>query len=250
MEECTVQGKIMRAPFDYALLEEISMRASAGGHDVSATLKWIAEQRTNQAMMSAIQASWQRSDLPIRCWAEDIVDCCVWVNDAGTDLRINPQFDVPSYPQVLQAAPLSDADISHVLVDLPKDIHSFLRHIAITSPGLSLNEVGELMPPECLWDRLGVMRAWIQDRGITPELCEEYKCVFPGDERFVLEVAHNGQACYYVIDRDGGLYYHEYGDLPGLLPCTVGIQTMVERYLEDPEVLLNPYLAGWVEYPQ
>jgi hypothetical protein len=241
---------LLEPPFDRQALRQIGARARRGWRDLSHTIGWLMEHPTSEAITESLGLLWAASSLPLSRWIADVEGFRLCTNEDRSDLRIGVLFGRAGYPRIMQRTPLTVSEYSRATAAFPCPLPGLVREVALTAPGLSLGDTGELFAPEDVSRPMSRMRRWVLRRNITPELCARYGCVFSNDQRFLMEVADNGQGCWYVIDRKGRLYYHEYGDLPGLIPCTISFDGFVRAYFEDPGVMLNPYKAGWAVYPQ
>lgn len=244
-----MEGVTLEPPYDRAMLEEICARAQERERDFHRALGWLETHSTAQAITYGIRSLWLKSSLPLSRWALDIEDFALCTNEDRSDLQIAARFRKDGHPPVRQMIPFTPTEYAQAVATFPCTPPEIVREIALTAPGLSLDDVGALVPARYLLYRFAETNEKTEGMHVTPEECVKYKCVFPDPDRFLMEVANNGQGCAYVMDCEERVYYHDYGDLPGVILCTPSFDEMVRAYSVKPPVLWEPYEPGWATYP-
>ena len=239
---------ILRMP---GVLSEIVHNAGVDNRlGIESTATWIREHPDPRQMVKAVGQAWSHTSLPVRHWVESITDVKIMTNERYTELLLEVTLEGLGVRSVLQEAPLGEEEVQRLAKRIPGNVPAVLKEIGAACPGLSIEDTGALMRSEFLFDPLGQISRWVACSDTTPSVCDHYGCEYPDPARFRLECADNGQACCYVLDVDNCIYYHSYGDLPGLVRCTVSPNEFVRAYFKSPEVILDPFTVGWAKYPR
>lgn len=241
---------ILSPPFDPDQLAHIaSSSLKEEWQDVRTTVRWLLRHKSVEAMTRSIKALWERSSLPLREWAYRVKAVEAWTTEKGSSLDLAVHLIGRGAQPVFQHGPFQPDELAECTRTFPGTLPDVLQEVSLTSPGLHVNRIGPLGDTTFFLHPLHhVLRRTRTET--TPEVCSEYGCVYPDPTVFVMEVAENGQGCSYVLHMDGSLYFHDWPDLPGLIPCSVSVDRLVEVFFEAPETICDPYEAGWAKYPE
>lgn len=236
-------------PFGHERLEKIEAISRKQNLNVEATARWLLEHGNARSMTSAIRNAWSGTKLPLRDWATSISCVEAWTTEKDGGLWLRVCFSEGKVESVAQSAPFDEKEFSDRVREFPAPVPSILKDLALAAPGLMIGDVGPVAARRFFEDRLGIVTAWMECLQSTPERAEEVGVVFPDPRIFLVEVATNGQALPYVLDTEGKLYFGEFPDLPGLIPCSVSLEEFIQTFFDDPDKIIAPYDPGWATYP-
>jgi len=241
---------VLKPPFERRRLESIASMARKEYHsDARGTVEWLLRHPRHEEMTSAIRTAWGASSLPLATWAGRIVGVEACTPDQAHDLNLLVYLEGEASETILQKAPFETENLERCLRELPGTVPDIVRDIAVAAPGLTIGDFGPVGAPEFYTWRLARISEWAHRFGITHEDAARFNCIYPDPSVFLMEIAGTGLGPLYALHRDGNLFFYDWPDLPGLIPCSVSLEDFIACFFHAPQTIADPYGMGWTTYP-
>ncbi len=196
-----------------------------GGSDLRYMAEWILARNNADKIMFEIRDAWRQSVLPLRDWADDILDVDV----------------VAQYDSWKGEALIGDFCLSVNIGRLAKPV---LQQAPIDET------TAELLSTDHLRGGLTAIRRYISEQDENPlDLADPNRGIFPvTSDHYSMAVARVGWDAY-LLGVNGQLGWFESEQYLACLRCNVGLDDFVEQFFRDPKSLADPFRLGWAEDP-
>ena len=235
----------LEPPFHGRMLKKIARAfREEDRSDIADTIGWLLEHNSSAAISESLRSAWSASSLPLREWADQIDHAEAWVlND---DLKVAVHLVGSKSPVVWQAAPIEHQRLQAIAGGFPQAVPEVMEQLALAAPGLSLNRIGALGEPRYFTNRLGYVTRWLRKRDRESVIRRGYD--YPDPERHLMEVVANGIGDCYVLGVDDVIHFFDH-EADGMVPCTVNLEELIEKYFDSPEDIIDPFGREWAEHP-
>jgi hypothetical protein len=232
-------GHYIKPPFDRGYLETLRAVAWGGNRrDISGTIAWLLRHPRAELMKESIVRAWQSSSLVLCSWAKRIIEVRAYVSEPEVDLRLAISLNCAGQEIVFQEPPLTKRSMENLIRGFPADPPPILQELATVAPGLSVRSTGYLAGRECFVDGLGRIRRWMDSIGEVSK--SQHNLLSAG----LMEVAGDGSGNYFILDLDGALSFWNHEDPMHFRACRVGLEHLIEAYLNNPSCLFDNDFLG------
>lgn len=241
-----ILGDIIRLPVNANEINGLYGDAiESHGPMIRDAIAWIMSHNSDQAVLEGIRNAWRQTSLVLPEWAEDIEKINVVAVADGIQLDI--QFKRRPEFNVRQSVPIRPDRLEQLIAGFPHPLPPLMCELALSAPGLCLENTGLIAEPRYYYERLGSVSRWFCDVDKYEIARLGFKCI---DHRLhLMEVASNNYGDCYLVGTDGAIWFFDH-EVPGLVSCAIHLDQLLEQYLASPEVILDPYESQWAILPK
>lgn len=233
----------LNPPFDPSVIRQIAARSAYHyWHDATDTVEFLLRHQSNAAMTAAIRAAWEASALPVKSWAGTIEEVRAWTNSEFTQLYLKVIRGGGEEP-VFQFGPILREALEHICTQLGCDLPGVLRDVALTCPGITLNDTGELGSTAHFREPLRHLRNWIGEPPTEIDDLKYWEALDAQASRMLIEVAGDGIGNLFALGRDERVYFFDHEE-PELRVCGVSLEELVMTYFSRPECVFDNEFLG------
>lgn len=213
--------------------------------DVSASAEWVLQNVAAEARVRSIREAWGLSSLPVAKWKDDVsrVDVVTSEEWLGLELKVH----LSNGQVVTQEPPVSSSRLSELRRIAPCLLPPIIVDLLLSAPGLSL------MPRTCLTKPGFLIRPLFHQeyyiKVSDPDEVVQYGYEVLDPRLHAIEVADIALD-YYILGKDGTLYYFDEKVIAGLTPCSISLDQLFDVYFKNPILLTAPYEHGFAQFPE
>lgn len=231
---------------DRAVLERIVAQAVERDElDLRPNAEWVVQNLTAEARVRSIVQAWRKSSLPLAAWSSGVSRVDVVTSDEYVGLLL--QVHLADGRIVTQEPPVTPARLQELRRNAPCSLTPVMADLLQSAPGISLMPNTSLLPTEFLIRPLARLTYYM--KACDPEETSRYGYEAIDRRSHAMEVADIAVE-YYVLGKNGTLYYFDEKMVAGLTPCLISLDQLVRIYFENPALLASPYEHELAYFPE